>query len=104
MTEGYKEQMAQWGSLTKITVSRYSYIYDDETGIGASTQQELNDTLIANIKAMDHVRAVSPILSISANLKSGKYQSNISIIGIEPDSLQYFDIPDLASRRIFIER
>ena len=98
MTEGYKEQMAQWGSLTKITVSRYSYVYDEETGMGASQQQNLDDTLIAKIRAMDHVRAVSPILSVSAQLKAGKYQSYIGITGIEPDSMKYFDMPDLASR------
>lgn len=97
MTEGYKEEMAQWGSLTKITIYKNSYIYDEETGMGASTSQKIDDTLVANIQAMEHVRAVTPILSLSANLKSGKYQSYVSIVGINPDCIQYFDFPALAS-------
>lgn len=96
MTEGYKEEMAQWGSLTKITIYNNNYIYDDETGIGASTKQTLDETLVETIKAMDHVKAVTPILSVTANLKSGKYQSYISIIGIDPECIQYFDFPKLA--------
>lgn len=97
MTEGYKEEMAQWGSLTKITIYKNNYVYDEETGMGASTKQNLDDTLVANIKAMEHVKAVTPILSISANLKSGKYQSYINVVGIDPECIQYFDFPKLAS-------
>lgn len=65
--------------------------------MGASKEQNLDDALISQIKAMDHVRAVTPILNVSANLKSGKYQSYINIIGIDPDCIKYFDFPSLAS-------
>ena len=34
MTEGYKNQLAEWGNLTKITVNRYGYYYDEESGMG----------------------------------------------------------------------
>lgn len=34
MTEGYKEEMAQWGSLTKITIQKHSYIWDEESRNG----------------------------------------------------------------------
>ena len=97
MTEGYKEEMAQWGSLTKITIQKHSYVFDEESGMGASQEQNLDDTLVAKIKAMEHVRAVTPTLNVSANLKSGKYQSYINIIGIDPECIQYFDFPKVAS-------
>lgn len=97
MTEGYKEQMAQWGSLTKITISKHSYVYDEESGRGAEKKQKLDDSLINQIKAMKHVKAVTPIISVSASLKSGKYQSNFQIQGIDPDTMQYFDFPELES-------
>lgn len=97
MTEGYKEEMSQWGSLTKITVSKYSYVYDEDSGIGASKEQKLDDSFVTQVKAMEHVRAVTPIMNVSAMLKAGKYQAYINIIGIEPDSMQYFDFPDLES-------
>lgn len=97
MTEGYKEEMSQWGSLTKITVSKYSYVYDEDSGMGASKEQKLDDTFVNQLKAMEHVRAVTPIMNVYATLKAGKYQANINIVGIEPESMQYFDFPDLES-------
>lgn len=97
MTEGYKESMAQWGSLTKITIYKNTYIWDEEAGVGGSKNQTLDDNLINQIKAMKHVRGVTPILNVEANLKSGRYESNISIMGIEPDMAQYFDFPKMES-------
>lgn len=97
MTEGYKEEMAQWGSLTKITIYKNSYVYDEDSGMGASTSQNLDDTLVSNIKAMEHVKAVTPILSTTAMLKSGKYQAYLNIVGIDPECIKYFDFPDLKS-------
>ena len=97
MTEGYKNQLAEWGSLTKITIERYGYIYDEETGMGMSQENKLDDTLVQKIKQMEHVRAVTPILNVSATLKSGKYQSWCNITGIDPDTLAYFDFPAVAS-------
>lgn len=98
MTEGYKEEMAQWGSLTKITISKDSYEWDEDTGIGVSKTQKLDESFISTLKAMEHVRAVTPTLSVSANLKAGKYQSYINVVGIDPECIKYFDFPDIASR------
>lgn len=97
MTEGYKDEMAQWGSLTKITISKQSWVYDEKSGMGASKEQKLDDSLVTQIKAMEHVKAVTPIISVSASLKSGKYQSYIEITGIDPDTIEYFDFPNLAN-------
>ena len=66
-------------------------------GMGASKEQKLDDTLIAQVKNIEHVRGVTPILSVSATLKSGKYQSYIGITGIDPECIAYFDFPELAS-------
>lgn len=96
MTEGYKKELSEWGSLTKIEVNQYNYNYDESTGYGVTEKQELNDTLVETLKGINHVRAVTPILTISANLKSGKYQSYISLRGIDPDTIQYFDFPEIA--------
>ena len=58
MTEGYKEEMSQWGSLTKITISKNSYIWDEDTGTGTSKTQKLDESFISTLKSMNHVRAV----------------------------------------------
>lgn len=97
MTEGYKEEMSQWGSLTKITISKNSYEWDEDTGTGTSKTQKLDDAFISTLKAMKYVRAVTPTLNVNANLKSGKYQSYVNILGIDPDCIQYFDFPALKS-------
>lgn len=97
MTEGYKEQLAQWGSLTKITINRYNYNYDEDSGIGTSSEKKLDEELVNKLKTFDHVRGVTPIMEVSATLKSGKYQAWLNITGIDPDSLEYFDFPAMQS-------
>lgn len=97
MAEGYKEQMAQWGSLTKITISKNSWLYDEKTGRSATKEQKIDDALVSDLRKMPHVKAVTPIMSVSALLKSGNYQASIQINGIEPSTLQYFDFPELES-------
>lgn len=97
MSESYKKQLSEWGNLTKIEINSWNYTYDEETGMGASQEQKLDDKLVANVKAIEHVRAVTPIIRVSANMKYGKYQSWIQITGIEPETVQYFDFPEVAS-------
>lgn len=95
MSEGYKNQLAEWGNLTKIQVERYSYYYDEKTDRGTSKEQKLDDKLVKEISMIEHVRGVTPIMQISAQLKSGKYQSWCNITGIEPDMISYFDFPEV---------
>lgn len=97
MSESYKKQLSEWGNLTKIEINSWNYTYDEETGMGASQEQKLDDKLVAKVKAIEHVRAVTPIIRVSANMKYGKYQSWIQITGIDPETVQYFDFPEVAS-------
>lgn len=96
MTSGYKEQLEEWGSLTLIEVNQYNYNYNEDIGMGVSQKQVLNDTLVETFKNIPHVKAVTPLLNVSANLKSGKYQSYISITGIDVNTMDYFDFPNIA--------
>lgn len=97
MTEGYKSQLAEWGNLTKIEVQRYGYHYDEETGMGISQEQKLDDKLVQELSMIEHVRAVSPILYMGSQLKSGKYEAWCQITGIDPETLEYFDFPAVES-------
>ena len=97
MSEGYKKQLSEWGNLTKIQINSWNYTYDEETGMGASQEQKLDDKFVQQLKQLEHVRAVTPILSMSATMKSGKYQSWIQIYGIDPETVQYFDFPEVVS-------
>ena len=95
MSEGYKKQLSEWGSLTKIEVNRYNYSYNEDTGRGISEENKLDDTLVETISSIPHVRGVTPILNVSATLKSGKYQSYITIYGIDAEMIKYFDFPEI---------
>ncbi len=91
LQESYTKQLEEWGSLTLIRINNNSYDFDT----GVVKKNKLDDTAVEKIKNMDHVRAVSPLLSVSAMLKSGKYQAYIDITGIDPEAVQYFDLPDI---------
>ena len=71
MSEGYKKQLSEWGSLTKIEVNRYNYSYNEDSKMGVSEEKKLDDTLVETISAFPHVRAITPILNLS-NLGSIK--------------------------------
>ena len=73
MTEGYKEQLAQWGSLTKITINRYNYYYDEDSGRGGSSQSQLDDSVVEKVKQIEHVRGVTPVMNADISMKTGKY-------------------------------
>ena len=97
LRESYTKQLEEWGSLTLIRINANSWNYDEEKGVGLSKTAKLDDTTVTKIKNLDYVRAVTPILSIEGNLKCGQYRGYVSINGIDPDSVQYFGLPDVES-------
>ncbi|MBR6253264.1 MAG: ABC transporter permease [Clostridia bacterium] len=97
LRESYTKQLEEWGSLTLIRINANSWDYDEEKGIGLSKTAKLDDTTVTKIKNLDYVRAVTPILNIEGRLKCGQYQGYIDIHGIDPDTVQYFGLPDIES-------
>ena len=68
-------QIQSEGSMTDIQV--YSW------GSGSNgQQQQLTDDKVTEFEQLDHVKRVSPMLSVSANMTQGKYQSWIQIYGV----------------------
>jgi ABC-type antimicrobial peptide transport system permease subunit len=57
MNEGYKQQIMEMGSLTKITVNQYNYVYDEKSDMGTSQEKKLDDALVETIKKIPHVKA-----------------------------------------------
>ena len=99
MTEGYKEQISQMGSLTTITVNKY--YYDENAGM--SEKKELDDNLLVELSNIPHVQAVTPIQYLSATLISGKYQAWTQFCGISPDAFKYFEFPEIEEGRYLEE-
>jgi len=97
MSTNYEEQIMQLGSLTTITVNKY-YSPNDGMSNGAyqaPKQKELDDSLVEQLKKIPHVQAVTPVANISAQLKSGKYQTWINIQGIDSSTIPYFEFPEV---------
>ena len=68
-------QIQSEGNMTDIQV--YSW------GSGSNgQQQQLTDDKVTEFEQLDHVKRVSPMLSVSANMTQGKYQSWIQIYGV----------------------
>jgi len=92
----FETQVMQQGGLTTIMVNSYGDIFDDSGNYVSSQEQKLDDNLVEQIIAIDHVRAVSPVIQMDAALFSGKYQGNIYITAMDMEAFDDFDFPALA--------
>lgn len=95
MNTNFKSQVMELGSLTTITVERYANIMDKDGNYVSSKEQQMDDALVEQIKSLDHVNAVSPILSATAMLKSGKYEAQVQLFAMDSSTFSDFDFPAL---------
>lgn len=95
MESNFETQVMQQGGLTTITVNTYADIFDDKGTRVNSKQQVLNDSLVEQIKVMEHVRAVSPVIQKSATLLAGKYMGWAYITAMDSKAFDDFEFPDL---------
>jgi len=95
MKRNFNSQVMQQGSLTSITVSTYAEITDKDGQWLESKQQKLNDALVDQIKVMDHVRAVSPIIQKGIAFYSGNYQGWGQVTAMDSATFQDFGFPEL---------
>ncbi len=84
MQQSQQKMIEQWGSLNEITVNQ-SYSFDEKQ----EKTIVLNDDAIALFQQMEGVRAVIPMVQISANSAScGKLQGWLQVYGIEPAAME----------------
>jgi ABC-type antimicrobial peptide transport system permease subunit len=95
MENNFESQVMQQGGLTTITVNTYADIIDDSGNYVDSREQVLDEALVEQIKTMDHVRAVSPVVQKYATLYAGKYMSGVNITAMDLDTFEDFDFPAL---------
>lgn len=91
----YKELVMTQGGLTTITIDSTSYNVDDDGNYVNSTETKLDDALIEKIKAIKHVKAVSPIIQPQAELWCGKYRSWVQLYAMDMSACKDFNFPDL---------
>ncbi len=95
MNKGFEESVLENGSMTIIDVSAYAYS-QNENGEWTSTKQTLNDETVEQLKAIEHVKSVTPIINCwSAQFSSGKYQAWPSLMIMDMSCYEEFGYPAL---------
>lgn len=96
MNTNFKQQVMELGSLTAITVSKYQDVINDDGEYVDFKEQVLNDELVEQIRQMEHVRSVSPVINGNATLRAdGKYETGIGINVMDSSTFESFDFPAL---------
>jgi ABC-type antimicrobial peptide transport system permease subunit len=60
-------------------------------------EQRMDDGLVTKIKGLEHVKAISPILSANVMLKSGKYETQLQLYAMDSTTFSEFDFPALTA-------
>jgi ABC-type antimicrobial peptide transport system permease subunit len=97
MNNNFNTQVMQQGGLTIINVNKNANIFDEEGQWVSNKEQTLDDSLIEKIKAIDHVRAVTPVINGYVSLIAGKYMGGTNITAMDYNVFDDFDFPELAS-------
>ena len=85
------ESFAGTGSLTTIRVSSWSYVSTGNGG-ASSRQKKLDKKAMAEFKKITGVEAVMPLIETYGMLKSGRYVTDASILGVTKEQAEQFGI------------
>lgn len=96
MENNFESQVMQQGGLTKITVNTMADVWDDDGNWVSSKEQKLDDSLVEQIKTIEHVRAVTPVIQKNVVLTCGKYMSWAYITAMDYKTYDDFDFPALS--------
>ena len=85
-------QIEQSGGMTAITVTGQEagsmmYYFSDGSEQGEATKYVTDDT-IEELEKLEHIKSVTPSLTMSSILLSGKYYGNIQLVGLTPEELE----------------
>ncbi len=97
MKANYQSGVMEQGSLTTITVEKYSNVIDSDGNWIDMKEQKIDDSLVRQIREMDHVKAVTPIISTYIEMKSGKYMGGANIYAMDSSTFEEFDFPNLTT-------
>ncbi|MBO4498028.1 MAG: ABC transporter permease [Lachnospiraceae bacterium] len=95
MNESFEASVMENGSMTIINVSSENW-EENEDGQWTSTTQKLDGEALAKIRAIEHVKGVTPIINNwSMGLFSGKYQGWGNFMIMDMDCYEDFGYPAL---------
>jgi len=95
MNQSFEQSVMENGSMTMIQVSTFAY-YEDEKGNWKENRQELTNETLEQIKAIEHVKSVTPQIYADAQLLAKKkYTSYFSLMVMDMDCYEDFGYPVL---------
>jgi len=86
------ESYENMGSLLNITVNSWKWVENASGNGGSSSETKLDKRAIENMKRLPGVTAVMPLVRTNGILKSGKWITDVSIIGVDPSLAEAFGI------------
>lgn len=92
----FEQQIMENGSMTIITIYTNSWAPDSDGNYQQYTQK-LDDGLVKQIREIDHVRAVSPVIEKSLQLMCGKYYTWGPMRIMDCSTWEDFGFPELES-------
>ena len=84
------EEMQSYGSMTLIEVTDPNLYYNNDSS--NQDVKHLDDELVENFAAMEHVELVCPRITTSAIFKSGIYEANEQLTGVRLEELEKLNI------------
>lgn len=91
LKESMMESISSYSSITQIEVnSGRSW---NSNGSSDTEEKLLNDALVSELQAMEHVEAVYPQLNISVIAKSGQYMCQMALCGMTPEGIASLNLP-----------
>ncbi len=95
VNQSFDETIMQSGSMTIIRVQKYGSIYDDDGNWIGSKEQVLNDSVVEQIRGVEHVKAVTPVINKYIRLESGKYSNGCNLYAMDCEVFEAFEFPAL---------
>ncbi len=95
MNQSFESSVMENGSMTVIEVSANSY-YQDENGEWTEKKQELTEDTIKQLREIEHVKCVTPVMYADAQLTAKKnYTSWLNMMVMDLDCYEEFGYPAL---------
>lgn len=92
MRQSMIESYASMGSLTNITVNNYRYVETPGGGGGTFKDVKLDNKAVDKIRKLPGVEGAMPQITAWGMAMSGKYATDVSIMGIDMEQAELFGI------------
>ena len=89
----YKNAQSAYSSAEAAVTKAEQALTQAEASLEQTEEKLLDDTLVEELSAMEHVVGVYPKLNVSVIAKSGKYMSWMALNGMTPEGLASLNLP-----------